>query len=60
MKATMKATEYMERLRNAKSYAGRTRIMLWASHDKELTFAGYLAIKGLYDQLNAKEATTHV
>ena len=56
----MKATEYMELLRNAKSYAGRTRIMLWASHDKELTFAGYLAIKGLYDQLNAKEATDHV
>lgn len=56
----MKATEYMELLRNAKSYAGRTRIMLRASRDNELSFAGYLAIKELYDQLNEKGATTHV
>lgn len=56
----MKAAEYMEQMRNAKSYASRTRIMLWASHDNELSFAGYMVIKNLYDRLNEGEVTTHV
>lgn len=56
----MKATEYMELLRNSKSYASRTRIMLWASRDNELTFAGYMVIKNLYDRLNEGEVPTHV
>lgn len=56
----MKATEYMERMRNAKSYAGRISVLASAARDNELSFAGYLAIKGLYDQLNAKEVPTHV
>lgn len=56
----MKATEYLELLRNSKSYVSRTRIMLRASRDNELSFAGYLIIKNLYDQLNAKEEPAHV
>lgn len=56
----MKATEYIELLRNSKSYASRTRIMLWASRDNELTFAGYMVVKNLYDQLNEGEAPAHV
>lgn len=56
----MKATEYMERMRNAKSYAGRVSVLASAARDNELTFAGYMVVKNLYERLNEGEATTHV
>lgn len=56
----MKAIEYMEQMRNAKSYAGRVHVLASAARDNELTFAGYMAIKNLYDRLNEKEVPAHV
>lgn len=56
----MKAAEYLERMRNAKSYAGRISVLASAARDNELSFAGYMVVKNLYDRLNEGEKPAHV